>query len=182
MSHEIFITADVLHRVRHHLFQNQLEQAAFLFATTETKDEAVRFHVEDFYLVPTSGWDVQMDVYLEMTAEERAKILKRARDRNTAIIDCHSHPHSQEEVWFSPSDHVGITEFAQYVRWKLKAKPFAALVFGETSIDGVVWQGDFACAEPLATLSIVGQGRLRPTGSWFNRPCPVRTNRFSTYE
>ncbi len=181
MSHEILIPAGILNRVQRHLFQSHLEQAAFLFATTETEYGAVRFHVEDSYLVPASGWDVQMDVYLEMTDEERAKILKMARDRNAAIIDCHSHPHSQEDVWFSPSDLAGINQFAQYTKWKLKGRPFAALVFGETSIDGVVWQGEFAGAEPLGALAVVGQARLIPTGSWF-RPRPVRLNRFQPYD
>ncbi len=181
MSHEIVIPAGILDHVQSHLFQNQLEQAAFLFATTATEDGCTLFHVEDSYLVPPSGWDVQMDVYLEMTDEERAKILKMARDRNAAIIDCHSHPHSQEAVWFSPSDVAGITQFAQYAKWKLKGRPFAALVFGETSIDGVVWQGDFTSAEPLGALSVIGQARLTPTGSWF-RPQSVRLNRFRTYE
>jgi len=182
MIHEIFIPTGIHDRIRDHLFQSELEQAAFLFASTEVDAGGIRFHVQDCYLVPSAGWDVQMDVYLEMSDEERAKILKMARDRNAAIIDCHSHPHSQEEVWFSPSDLAGITEFGQYVKWKLKGRPFAALVFAEASIDGVVWHGEFAGAEPLSALSIEGQARLRPTGSWFNRPQPIRTNRFSNYE
>ena len=182
MSHEVLIPAGIHDQVRGHLFQNDLEQAAFLFARTETTADGVQFHVDDCYLVPAAGWDVQMDVYLEMSDDERAKILKMARDRKAAIIDCHSHPHSQEEVWFSPSDLAGITEFAQYAKWKLQGRPFAALVFAEGSIDGVVWQGDFAGAEPLLALSIVGQARLRPTGSWFSRPKLMRTNRFSSYE
>lgn len=177
MKHEIFIPSEIHDRIRAHLFQSELEQAAFLFATTED-DAGVRFHVQDCYLVPAAGWDVQMTVYLEMSDEERAKILKMARDRNAAIIDCHSHPNSQEDVWFSPSDLAGITQFAHYANWKLKGQPFAALVFAEASIDGVVWRGDFTAAEPLGELSIVGQSSMRPTGSWFAKRKPIRKNRF----
>ena len=121
-----------------------------------------------------------MDVYLEMSHEERGKILKLARDRGAAIIDCHSHPHSYADVWFSPSDRHGITDFAQYVRWKLDGKPFAALVWGEASVDGVVWQETFEQAQPLDLIRVGSTTcqDMRPTGSWFRRP--ARFNRFST--
>lgn len=176
MSHEILIPGELMRRLRGHLFQNELEQAGFLFARVAGDGSALRFEVFDCYLVPASGWDVQMDVYLEMSHEERGRILKLARERNAAVIDCHSHPHSTEDVWFSPSDRSGITEFAQYVRWKLSGKPFAALVWGENSVDGVVWQDDFAQAQALASVRIEGL-RMIPTASWFKSHSQL--NRFS---
>ena len=93
-----------------------------------------------------------MDVYLEMSHEARADSQNRPRRRDATVIDCHSHPHSTDAVWFSPSDRSGITEFAQYVRWKLSRNRFAALVWGEDSVDGVVWQDDFAQAQALGAV------------------------------
>jgi hypothetical protein len=182
MSHEVVISGEAMNQVRTHLFQSDLEQAAFLFASVEEREFSIRFIVSDYYLVPKSGWDVQMNVYLEMSEAERARILKLARDRNAAIIDCHSHPQAGRDVWFSPSDSAGISDFAQYVRWKLDGKPFAALVWGEQSVDGVVWRGDFHGAEPLGAVVVEGRRgrRLRPTGSWFRNYKQV--NRFSFNE
>ena len=158
-----------LHR---HFFQNDLEQGAFLFARAEATSTGLRLVVEDYYLVPPSGWERQMDIYLQMRDAERAKIMKLARARGASAIDCHSHPHSGADVWFSPSDLHGITEFAPYAKWKLDGRPFAAMVWGEKSVDAVAWQGDFSRAEEVDEVRILGAdfGALRPTNSWFQRP------------
>jgi hypothetical protein len=85
-------------------------------------------------------------------------------------------------VWYSPSDVAGITDFAQYAKWKLDGKPFAAMVWGEQSVDAVLWQGEFADAERVALVKIVGNSNqtLIPTGSWFHTP--RAKHRFVSYE
>src|SRR5205823_4001260 len=98
------IPTHVADTVRRHLFQDDFEQGAFLFARPVGSREELNLAVEDFYLVPASGWETQMDVYLEMKDSERAKIMKLARDKDLAAIDCHSHPRAENDVWFSPSD------------------------------------------------------------------------------
>src|SRR5204862_2134353 len=128
-------------------FQNEVEQGAFLFAEARSDGGELQLNVTDFYLVPPRGWEVQMEVYLQMKDSERAKIMKLAREKNLCAIDCHSHPRADDDVWFSPSDVAGISEFAEYAKWKLDGKPFAAMVWGEESVDAVLWHGDFTAAE-----------------------------------
>jgi hypothetical protein len=168
--------------LREHLFQNEVEQGAFLFARQDAAAVGLRLVVEHLYLVPPLGWEVQMEVYLEMRDSERAKIMKLARDKNLAAIDCHSHPQAGERVRFSPSDVAGITEFAQYARWKLDGKPFAAIVCGEESVDAVVWHGTFSQAEPVHEIRVSGNPPrvLVPNGSWFRDP--RGRHRFAAYE
>ena len=182
MKNNIVISATTVVELRRHFFQSEVEQGAFLFARPELRDGGLRMIVEDFYLVPPRGWEVQMEVYLQMRDSERAKIMKLARDKNLAAIDCHSHPHAGDDVWFSPSDVAGITDFAQYAKWKLGGKPFAAMVWGEGSVDAVIWQGDFTSAERVDSVQIVGGagGILRPKDSWFTTP--RAKHRFSSYE
>jgi len=182
VKHTIVIPDRVATTLRYHLFQNAVEQGAFLFASARQTERELTLTAEDFYLVPKDGWEVQMEVYLQMKDSERGKIMKLARDKNLCAIDCHSHPDSGEDVWFSPSDVAGITEFAQYANWKLSGKPFAALVWGEDSIDGVVWRDAFERALPLAEVQFVGAATktLIPTGSWFS--APKGKHRFEIYE
>jgi hypothetical protein len=172
MNRQILIPAVILHALRTHLFQNELEQAAFLFADVQTTTEYLTFKATEIYFVPPQGWEVQLDVYLQMQESERAKILKMARDKNLALIDCHSHPRSYEDVWFSPSDVSGITDFAAYVKWKLNNKPFAAMVWAETSLDAVSWDGNFAAANAVEIVSTPDRDGwlMCPTGSWFRKP------------
>ena len=128
MTAHIVVSRRIAERLWQHLFQNDLEQGAFLFARAEANDGALTLVVEDSYLVPTRAWEVQLDVYLQMKDSERAKIMQIARSRTLCAIDCHSHPHAATDVWFSPSDVASISKFSAYAKWKLDRRPFAAMV------------------------------------------------------
>ena len=182
MNCKISIPSSIVETLRRHFFQNEVEQGAFLFAEAKRENGKLNLVVADYYLVPASGWEVQAEVYLQMRDSERAKIMKLAREKNLCAIDCHSHPRVSDDVWFSPSDVAGITEFAQYAKWKLGGKPFAAMVWGEESVDAVLWQEAFSEAQPLAAVQIVGNSNktLITTGSWFR--APKGKHRFAQYE
>lgn len=169
MRRIISIPSTIGETLRLHLFQNEIEQGAFLFAqVSQTKDQLL-FNVVNVYLVHADGWQVQSEAHLEMKDSERAKIMALARKGNYAAIDCHSHPGSFLMVEFSPSDEFGITEFAAYAKWKLDSKPFAALVWGESSLDGVVWSDDFQTAQKLDYVQFAEPAisKMKPRNSWF---------------
>ena len=167
----ISIPSDIAARLQNHLFQGELEQGAFLFATPDIKKHTITLQVSDLYLVPADGWQVQLDVYLEMKDSERARIMAIARKNQYAVIDCHSHPGSDGAVAFSPSDCTGIADFAQYAKWKLDGKPFAAIVWGEESVDAVIWYEEFLNGQPVNEVKIVDKVPrvLRPQGSYFKK-------------
>lgn len=160
--------------LRSHLFQDGLEQGAFLFAEVQESPDRLRLEARDRYLVPPEGWEVQREDLLVMKDSERAKIMKIARDLGYAAVDCHSHPFSLDGVFFSPSDRKGATEFADYVSWKLSRKPFVTSVWGEASFDAVVWHKDFSTARRVDEIQILGDRAriLVPRGTWFSRPEP----------
>src|SRR5258706_13522804 len=82
MSNNIIIPPEIAKTLRQHLFQNELEQGAFLFAEAKHENGALNLITADCYLVPASGWEVQMEVYLQMKDSERAKIMKLAREKS----------------------------------------------------------------------------------------------------
>lgn len=165
---KLVIAESLFTRLYDHLFQSDLEQGAFLFGATRGDI----FVVDDLYAVPSSGWDVQLEVYLEMKDSERAKIMRMAAGRRCGVVDCHSHPGAEDDVWFSPSDIAGINAFAQYAKWKLRGQMYIATVWGESSVDAVSWSGAFARPEAVDAVDIDGPTprRLVPTGSWFREP------------
>jgi hypothetical protein len=142
--------------LRGHLFQSDLEQAAFLFTTAGITQTAISLVANDLYLVPPEGWAVQHELYLEMDDDERARIMRMARDRGAGVVDCHSHRGSGRRTRFSPSDLARLPHFAAYAKWKLDGKPFAALVWGEDSVDGRVWFNDFSVMHHLDEVVIDG--------------------------
>lgn len=182
MKTSIVIPATIADTLRAHLFQNDMEQGAFLFARVEQTAAALSLVVEESYLVPARGWEVQMDIYLQMKDSERGKIMQMARAKRLCAIDCHSHPGAGGDVWFSPSDVAGISDFADYAKWKLDGRPFAAMVWGEASADAVMWSGDFAGPTVPDEIRIVGEPRhtFIPTHSWFQSP--RGKHRFDSYE
>ncbi len=169
MKNNIVIPSSTARTLQRHLFQSELEQCAFLFAEARYEKGGLNLVVRDYHLVPARAWEVQAEVYLQMKDSERARIMKRARNENLCAIDCHSHPGARDDVWFSPTDVEGITEFAQYAKWKLDGKPFAAMVWGEESVDAVLWQRGFLRAGRVTCVQIIGNPTrtLIPTGSWF---------------
>jgi hypothetical protein len=172
MKCEIILPAELHQKLTKHLFQSDLEQAAFLFASFNIDGDTLRMKAVDVHLVPSEAWDYQSEMHLQMSDEERGKILKMARNKGLALVDCHSHPHAGDDVWFSGSDVSGITEFAAYVNWKLGNKPFAAIVWGEDSIDAVVWHGAFDSAQEVNAVCIengAGPQALVPKNTWHNR-------------
>jgi len=169
MNITIAIPEPIARKLEGHLFQNKLEQGAFLFARHAVAGDGLALEVVESHLVLPEGWAIQNEYHLEMRDEERAKIMRAARQSGLAAIDCHSHPGATDDVWFSGSDRHGIAEFADYARWKLPAQPFAALVWGRSSVDAVAWHGAFEEACPVRRVVIAGQPDrvLVPRGSWF---------------
>src|SRR5437868_13312954 len=137
-------------RFHAHLFQSAIEQGAFFLGNVSDNT----FLADDVYLVPESGWEVQLEVYLEMKDSERSKIMSLAVKRGASIVDCHSHPGAKDDVWFSPSDIAGITAFAQYAKWKLRGGVYIASVWGESSVDAVTWSGTFAAPTAVESVEI----------------------------
>jgi hypothetical protein len=81
----------------------------------------------------------------------RARVIKLAHERNAILLEVHSHP-SGQPACFSPADIFGLVEFVPHIRWRLKGKPYAALVFGRNSVDGLAWFDDCKTAIPIARI------------------------------
>ncbi len=146
------------------------EQAAFLYTAQTTAGENVVFDVVDRELLERRDFAAQHSDYLELADEARVRIIKRAHALNACIVELHSHPRKWPAE-FSLSDRAGLKETVPHMRWRLKARPYLAIVVALTSYDALVWalDGD----EPEALVVEVDRERLLPTGrslgSWNGR-------------
>ncbi|MCL6560611.1 MAG: hypothetical protein K6U74_17815, partial [Firmicutes bacterium] len=82
----IVIPESIERRLSTHLFQNEFEQAAFMFARVTQSIAELSLTVTDIYLVQPRGWEVQSEVYLELRDTERAKIMRIAREGGYGLI------------------------------------------------------------------------------------------------
>lgn len=154
MIADIIIPENLHESIRKHLFQGYTEQAAFMFATESFRNGQIELKVDEIYLIPAEAWDVQSFYFLELSQEEKVKIMKMARDLDRHPIECHSHRHSDGPAYFSASDIIGLDEFVQYVRWKLPGKKYGALVWTKSSVYGQVWNDKKSSVPLPATVRI----------------------------
>ena len=157
------IPPDLYADLRGHLLRpdRDAEEAAFLFAAYERVSGEHVFRAVEWYPVPPEGFASRSAFHFELTDATQASVIKRAHDLGTSLVEVHSH-HGDHEPCFSPSDLLGFEEFVPHVWWRLKGKPYLAIVVAESGFDGFVWLTDPGELERLHGIT-VGEELLTPS-------------------
>jgi hypothetical protein len=142
-----------------------VEQAAFGFAKTASGMGKTTFNLIDWLPIEKASFAHQSECHIELADETRAYLIKRAHDLQASLIEFHSHPFASRAE-FSPSDLIGLEEFVPHVWWRLKGKPYLAIVVTPTQFDAVAWISSPASPAPLHKLR-AGDTVLRPSGLTF---------------
>lgn len=150
----IQLTGPVKRSLWHHLLEqdHDAEDAAFLFVR-RVASQVHRYAVIDWYAVPSEGFAFRSAYHFDLTDETRALIIKRAHDLDASLVEAHSHLGDRPPA-FSPSDLFGFHEFVPHVWWRLKAKPYFALVISEGGVDGLAWIDGPEAPERILALQI----------------------------
>lgn len=130
------------------------EEAAFLFARP-AGDNGVFEVVEAQMLKPGDFAHHQSD-YLELDDATRASLIKRAHDLDASLVELHSHP-GPFPAAFSYADLRGLQDTVPYMWWRLKKRPYFAIVVADGGFDALAWIIDPAAPEPLR---IAADGKL----------------------
>jgi proteasome lid subunit RPN8/RPN11 len=139
------------------------EQAAFVFARAEASaGNKTVFRFLEWLPLKAENFAAQHEVYLELRDEMSGLLIKHAHDLDASLVEFHSHP-GPYPAQFSPSDLSGFHEFVPHVWWRLRGKPYAAVVVAPSGFDALAW---IASPQEPATLSaiMVDRERLVPTG------------------
>ena len=132
------------------------EEVAFLFAQYDGANGGA-FRVVEWYAVPPEGFAFCSAWHFELSDETRAYVIKRAHDLDASLIEAHSHDEPDPPA-FSPSDLYGFTEFVPHVWWRLKRRPYSALVVSPGGLDGFVWRQRPDVPERL--VAVEAEGRI----------------------
>jgi len=156
----IAISEDHFKKLLKH-FAKKTEQVAFIFCTPSDRET---FAAKEIYLVPPEGLVHESTYHSEITDDELARIIKHAHQKGYILCEAHSHPSSKDQTAFSPSDKLGFTEFVPHVWWRLKGKPYLAIVFGQDHhLDALAWIENPHKPEAVQIVK-VGSKEIRPTG------------------
>lgn len=124
--------------IRNFLFHDQSEHVVFLLAKVSKEPTKIIFKILNYKLIPDSETD--SSAYdLRLKEEVQSKIIKWAWDNQASLIEIHSHPFYKTATSFSSYDLEGFEEFVPHVWWRLKGKPYIALVFGPMDYDALAW-------------------------------------------
>ena len=144
------------------------EQAAFLFVSTNKLEDRICFSVlETMYLRPDE-FDSQFCDYLELSDNTWARLIKHAYNLDASLVEIHSHlgPYSAA---FSLADFTGLKKTIPYIWWRLKKRPYLAIVVTATGFDALVWLDDPNIPQQLDGI-IAGERLLCPSnnslGEW----------------
>jgi len=164
---QVEIPTEHYRRLSGHLLRprSDLEQAAFLFVRAAVTGHSCTFSYIDSLLVSPRGFSIHSEFHLELDDQTRARVIKTAHDLQCSILEIHSHP-GTDIAMFSASDFMGLEDFVPHVWWRLKKRPYAALVMARRSFDGLAWFNGPNEPEPVESLVVDGQ-RYLSTGLSF---------------
>jgi hypothetical protein len=138
------------------------EEVAFVFCHSVRTAREVRLSFLESYLVPATGFIYKSLFGIELSDACRGSVIKRAHELNASLIEMHSHPLAGT-VEFSPSDRNGFSDFVPHVWWRLKQRPYAAIVVGPRGFDSLCWFSN--CGRPDCVLELqVAERLITPTG------------------
>ncbi len=162
-----------LRSLRVHLFAGTEEQVAFGYAGWNGEDGGT-LEIQAVELIPPTDFAFQSTFHLELSPETHARVIKSAFDRQACLVEFHSH-RSGWPARFSDSDLAGFEEFVPHVRWRLAGRPYAAVVFHETTLDALAWLGDSPVQ--VEGVQVVEGGIHRATGLTLSPPEPRKGRR-----
>lgn len=180
--HILKLTASLQRNLWSHLLPGNTlsEQAAFLFCETTENDAGVTFEVIDHTLPSEEDFTSQHDDYLELTDEARIGVIKRAHMLNASLVELHSHPGPLPAA-FSLTDRLGLQETVPHMRWRLRKRPYVAIVVAPSGFDALVWHRDGNVPDPLSAIDADGR-LLSPTNASLEGWSTMTEGRFDRNE
>jgi hypothetical protein len=135
-------SVEVHDRFQRHL-RAKAEQIAFAAAEPICEGTVTTLAVREVLLLERPAPEPADDeLCVLLDDEDQQRVLNWAFDHDGWLIEAHSHI-----GWFgdpacmSPTDLGGLELWVPHVRWRLQRRGYAALVFGNRTLDGVGWCG-----------------------------------------
>lgn len=136
------------------------ERMAFLLAADEDgRGWAV---ADEMYLTDGADYAYQSPHGMALADDVRPRVLRWASASGNALVEVHSHGALSRETTFSPTDLEGLAEVVPQMLWRLRGRPYTALVIGDGDLDALTWtrRGE----PPAAPAAVILGGRmLAPT-------------------
>jgi hypothetical protein len=148
----IVAPAALYRAARAHL-RGRIEQVGFFLA--DFNAERSVFVLREWRPMPPEAFEHQGAYHVMLRDEMRPEIIKWAWAADACLVEAHSHG-DHGLACFSPSDLYGFEEWVPHVRWRLRGRPYAAIVTSGDSFDGLAWVKDQKEPVQVTALEIDG--------------------------
>jgi len=105
--------------------------------------------------------EVEFDDGFRVTVKALVEVTNKARKQGMALVEVHCHPFSGTQATFSSTDRAGFGEFVPYILNDLPDRPYGALVLGDQSVDGVLWERSVNYPQPIEEILVEGKNLNR---------------------
>lgn len=123
-------------QLRAYLFDTS-ERVAFLFAALA--DGGHDAHVAELWLLDEHDYQHTNRYGVELAEHVRPQLIRTAHQHEYAVIEAHAHDWPGRHTRFSTTDLDGLSELGPHMTWRLRGRPYTALVFGQDSFDALQW-------------------------------------------
>lgn len=147
---EIHIPDD-LHRRFRNDFGERIEQVGFFLADFDHGSQ--RFTARDWKAVSEEDYEIQTDFHVSLKDHVRGEVIKWAWDEDACLIEVHSHG-PRLEAEFSFSDLMGFEEWVPHLWWRLRGRPYAAIVTAGQTLDAMAWVEAADRPEQVASIAV----------------------------
>lgn len=127
------------------------EEAGFMLAKAGINGQQLTLEFIEWMPLRNGDFQSKLGDYLELANETRAKLIKLAHDKTACLVEFHSHP-GPYPAMFSYADKVGLEEFVPHVRWRLKGRPYVAVVVAASGFDALVWSDNSSQPNALSAI------------------------------
>ena len=118
-----------------------LEEAGVLYGTADHVGEGIEFTAFEWRGIQPHEFATRNEYFIELDDDVRAGVIKRAHNLNACLIEFHTHP-MPGGACFSPSDIKGLKELAPQLLWRLKKRPYVAVVVAPDGLDALAWTSE----------------------------------------
>jgi hypothetical protein len=155
-----FETGDYMALRAHLLASAPREQAAFVYFVSEGAPRETTLSARQVELLTERDFIIREEDYIEVTDEARQRMIRTAHGSQLGVVEFHSHPFDLPAE-FSHADYAGLRDTVPHMLWRLKRRPYGAVVVGPSDFDGLVWQSDQSVNQLDAIID--GSSELSPT-------------------
>lgn len=159
MTATLITDGELFGAARAHL-NSRPEQAGFFLADFDEGARALELRL--WRPIPPEGFEYRSDYHLTLRDEVRADVIKWAWDGGACMVEAHSHD-GRWPAMFSPSDVYGLEQWVPRLWWRLRARPYAAIVTTTDTFDALAWIDSADAPEAVGAIRVDGADE-HPTG------------------